>query len=188
VEPDLCKQYAVHRARRSRQLHLPLVCGVLVALACAPFSAPCQRLRMSEGGRSPGFPARGDESFETNVCTVEPESPDCYPERERCSPKNPACGPDPTPDYHGCYSPSAPRKLTAPPPVPASTSACSHDGECGLADYGKRCDRYREGPPGPTANHRVKDIAASRGVDPAPGGSNGLLCGCVSGTCRFFSQ
>jgi hypothetical protein len=183
-QADLFNPHAAHRAPRLRPLHLPLVCSVLVALACSPFSAPCQRLRMSEGGRSPGFPARGDEAFETNVCAVEPESPDCYPEGERCARNNRACGPDPTPDYHGCYSPSAPRKLTAPPP---STSPCSHDGECGLADYGTRCERYRVGPPGPSRNYRVRDVDAGAGDSPQ-NRSDGLLCGCVSGSCRFFSQ
>jgi hypothetical protein len=166
-----------------------MVGAVLVAISCTPFSAPCSRLRMSEGGRSPGFPARGDEAFETNVCRVHPEAPDCYPEGERCTRNHPACGPDPAPDYHGCYSPSAPRKLTAPPAqTHPSTSPCSHDGECGLADYGKRCDRYRIGPPGPTANYRVKGLAAGSDAEPPQGSSNGLFCGCVSGSCRFFSQ
>lgn len=159
-----------------------------MTLACTPFSSSCPRLGTSEGGRSPGFPARGDETFETNVCTVEPEAPECYPDGERCSRQDPACGPDATLDYDGCYSPTAPRKLTAALlPTQPSTSVCSHDGECGLADYGKRCDRYRVGPPGPTSNHGVRDLAAGAG-DSVQNGSNGMLCGCVSGSCRFFSQ
>jgi hypothetical protein len=171
---------------RDRRRALRLTMMAFGALAALNWAKPCPRLRTSQGAWTRGFPARGDKNFETGVCELEPQSPDCYPEGERCSRESQTCGPDPTPDFGGCYSPSGPRKRASLDSARAlsSSSTCSHDGECGLADYGKRCDRYRVGPAGPSVYYR----AWEKDHDPMRSGSGDLLCGCVSGRCRFFSQ
>src|SRR5450432_846670 len=162
ILPELGSLFHTHavRSSHSARLHklrlMMMAFGAFGAFGALDCAKPCPRLRMSEGAWTGGFPVRGDKNFETGVCETEPQAPECYPEGERCSRESPTCGPDPTPDFGGCYNPSAPRKPASLDSARAlsSSSTCSHDGECGLADYGKRCDRYRVGPPGPSVYNR----------------------------------
>ncbi len=145
-------------------------------LALCISCTPCVRLQATAttagGGR-----ASAPHPY-VSVCDIAPEEPGCFVPIPRCDETDPDCGPVPMFEHDDCYQPGAPRVPTTVPTI--SLNRCSHDGECLTNSERSSCFHPRL--LDPNLNLRGSwpfDWDTTR---------DDLLCGCVDGYCRPFTQ